>query len=249
MDQGATNFAGMAEYDFRLFELKKKLRTFPRRLEEARKQLAAEEALLQEVQDPWDELENKVLEKEATIQVALETIEKFEEHITRVTTQKEYMAAKKQVEEARKLNEQLQNEILENRVKQEEMAPTLSELRERYEKVASAYQETESEILRERVKIEKKVASEEKALRTMFEELGSQVWAYYQKLAHGGKTPGIVPVKGGTCGGCNMAIPPQSYNMLIADPGKIHTCAHCARIVYYHPPEPVVDEEPAAAEA
>ena len=45
MNQGAVNFAGMAENDFRLFELKKKLRSFPRRLQEARKQLVAEEAL------------------------------------------------------------------------------------------------------------------------------------------------------------------------------------------------------------
>ena len=54
-----------------------------------------------------------------------------------------------------------------------------------------------------------------------------------------------------------MTIPPQSYNLMIANPSRIHTCAHCARIIYYKPPEPQPeddapgpdpDEEIAAAE-
>ncbi len=242
MNLEAKTLGDMAKFDSRIFGLKKRLRTFPKRLEEARRQLVAEEGLLREVDGPWTELEEKILAKEATIQVALETISKFEEHIKRVTTQKEFMAAKKQVEEARKLNEQLQNEILENRVKQEELAPRLTELRDRYEKVSAAYKDTESDILGEKGKLEKETVKEEKGLRRLFEPVAEQVWDYYQKLLHSGKTPGIVPVTGGMCGGCNMAIPPQSYNLLIADPDKLHTCSHCARIIFYQPAEEPSEE-------
>ncbi|MCZ6532196.1 MAG: hypothetical protein O7A08_04445, partial [SAR324 cluster bacterium] len=130
MDERAKTLSETAQLDAELFELRKVLRNFPRRLEEAGKQLVAEEKLLAEVETPWNDLEYQVSEKEATIQVALDTITKFEEHIKRVTTQKEYMAAKKQVEEARRLNRQLQDEILEAGVKQEELAPKLKEVRE-----------------------------------------------------------------------------------------------------------------------
>ena len=111
----------MAEVDVRLFEMRKKQRQYPRMLEEKRRQLDAEQLILNELTAPWEALENQIGQKEATIQVALETIEKFEEHMKLVTTQKEFLAAKKQVEEARKINTQLQNEILEARMKQDEL--------------------------------------------------------------------------------------------------------------------------------
>jgi predicted nucleic acid-binding Zn-ribbon protein len=189
------------------------------------------------------------VEKEATIQVALETIEKFEEHIKRVTTQKEYMAAKKQVEEARRLNNQLQDEILESRVQQEELAPKLGEVRERHGKVLAAYQEIEGEILKEQTGLENEATGQEAELKALIETLGDQVWDYYQRLVRAGKAPGIVQVIGGTCGGCNMAIPPQSYNLVIAQPERVHTCSHCSRIIYYKPAETVIGEEAIVPEA
>ncbi len=245
MDERAKTLSEMGQLDAQLFELHKALRSYPRRLEDARKQLLAEEAFLNELQTPWDELEHQVREKEATIQVALDTIEKFEEHIKRVTTQKEYMAAKKQVEEARRLNSQLQDEILENRVKQEEIGPQLKVVRGRYDNVLAAYQEEEGGILKEKKRVERDRTKKEAQLESMAGGFDDRFWGYYQRLVKGGKLPAIVPAPGGTCGGCNMSIPPQYYNLMIANPESIHNCSHCNRIVYYQAPEGGAEEEPA----
>ena len=74
MDEQGKLLSDMAQLDSQLFELRKALRRFPGRLEDAGRQLLAEETLLNELQTPWDELEHQVSEKEATIQVALDTI-------------------------------------------------------------------------------------------------------------------------------------------------------------------------------
>ncbi|MBI4082827.1 MAG: nucleic acid-binding protein, partial [Candidatus Lambdaproteobacteria bacterium] len=42
-----------------------------------------------------------------------------------------------------------------------------------------------------------------------------------------------------TCTGCRVALPPQAYNILIANPSQHGTCAHCSRIVFYQAPENV----------
>lgn len=255
MNNGAQLLADMAQLEFRLFELRRTFKNFPSRMQEARKQLNAEESLLKELEGPWNELEHQVSEKEATIKVALDTIEKFEAHIKRVTTQKEYVAANKQVEEARRLNEQLQNEILENRVKQEEQEPALKDSRQRHKNVLDSFQETEASILKEQAEVKKETARLEKKLKKILSSVGDQFWDYYQRLVKSGKQPAIVQAVSGACGGCNMTIEPQSYNLMIADPAKIHTCSHCSRIVYYSPPEPeqgeeeVAEDEPAVAEA
>lgn len=238
MNDGAKIIADMAQLEFRLFELRRKIKSYPRKLLEARKQLNAEEGLLKEIEGPWGELEHQVSEKEATIKVALDTIEKFEAHIKRVTTQKEYVAANKQVDEARRLNEQLQNEILENRVKQEELDPSLKEARGRHKNVLESFQDTERTILKEQSKVKRESAKLDAQLKEILGSVGGQFWEYYQRLVKGGKQPAIVQVVGGACGGCNMTIPPQSYNLMIANPAEIHTCSNCNRIVYHVPSEP-----------
>jgi predicted nucleic acid-binding Zn-ribbon protein len=246
MNNGAEVIAGMAQLEIQLFELRRKTKNYPRKLQEARKQLNAEEGLLKEIEGPWSELEHQIKEKEATIKVALDTIEKFEAHIKRVNTQKEYVAANKQVDEARRLNEQLQNEILENRVKQEELEPSLKESRERHKNVLGSFQETEETILKEQSKVKKQSAKLEAQLKEILGSVGGQFWDYYQRLVKGGKQPAIVQAVAGACGGCNMTVPPQSYNLMIANPAEIHTCAHCARIVYYAPSESEAEEVEAA---
>jgi predicted nucleic acid-binding Zn-ribbon protein len=228
----------------RLYELRSQLRRFPVQLGDARRQMDAERKLLDEVRIPWEATEKALHQKETTVKLALETVEKFEEHMKRVTTQKEYIAARKQVDEARRLNEKLQNEILELRVKQEETLPKLTELRERHGKVAEDYAGQESLILAERGKIEAEIASEEAVLRGEAGKVGANLMPYYERLTKGGKNPAVVPVIAGKCTGCNMALPPQALNQILAKNGTVMTCPNCQRVVF-HPPAPAQPAPPA----
>lgn len=242
MEKGMNSIFLMAEIDGKLHQLRRTLAQFPHSLAEARRQLDAEQLLLDELQNPWDEWSRQIGEKEATIAVALDTIDKFEEHMARVTTQKEYMAARKQVDDARRLNTQLQEEILRNQVKQEEIKPQLEDVRKRHNSVLEAFQEQEAKILAEKKKIDREVSRCEGKIGKLAADLGEREWSYYERLVKAGKTPAIVQVVAGTCEGCKMTIPPQSYNMLIAAPEKFYTCAHCNRIIFYKPPEPAAGE-------
>jgi predicted nucleic acid-binding Zn-ribbon protein len=47
----------------------------------------------------------------------------------------------------------------------------------------------------------------------------------------------VVAVKGGTCQGCRMSIPPQLHN-LIQRHEQIHFCPNCQRILYIEPADP-----------
>src|SRR3970282_875364 len=154
MSTATEHMIAVGETDTRIFGLNLKLRRIPVRLAEARRQLEAEEALLNEVLEPWTLYENEGRERDTTIKIALDTIGKFEEHMTRVTRQKEYMPARKQVDEARRLNTRLQDEILDRRVKQEELAPRLEERRATYGRVLETYQGEEAVILKERQALE-----------------------------------------------------------------------------------------------
>lgn len=240
MSADLENMAFVGDTDSRIFELNLTLRKIPTRVAEARRQLEAEETLLNEVLVPWSQMETEIHEREATIKIALESIDKFEAHMKKVTTQKEYIAARKQVDEARKLNVRLQDEILERRLNQEELAPKLEERRKTHKNVLETFQGEEAGISDEQASLEKEIARLTKKVEKGLKQLGPNAIQYYQKLLRGGKSPGVVPVVGGSCNGCNMALPPQVYNLLLAANGKLFTCPTCNRIIY-----PLIQEEEA----
>ena len=247
MSTATEHMIAVGETDTRIFGLNLKLRRIPVRLAEARRQLEAEEALLNEVLEPWTLYENEVRERDTTIKIALDTIEKFEEHMKRVTTQKEYMAARKQVDEARRLNTRLQDEILDRRVKQEELAPRLEERRATYGRVLETYQGEEAVILKEQQALEQEVAELTGRVKEQLKSLGDSAFALYQRLMKGGRQPAIVAVSAGSCMGCNMALPPQTYNQLLAANGKLFTCPTCQRIIYRQAPAEEPQADAAAA--
>lgn len=238
---GMSNLVAIGETDARIFDLQLKLRRIPGRIGEASRQLEAEKKLLDEVQIPWTELEHEIDEREATSKIALDTIVKFEAHMKKVTTQKEYIAARKQVDEARKLNQRLQDEILERRINQDELAPRLEERRETHRRVDESFQSEESIILKEQRKLEREIKSLTKGIEENLQKIGDNAFKSYQKLIQGNKMPAVVPVVAGSCNGCNMALPPQDYNLLLAGNGNLFTCPTCSRIIY---PQQQAEAEP-----
>lgn len=242
MNEGIQNYIALGEVDSQLFDLNMKLRRMPTRIAEAKKMLETDKKQLDELQLPWDQLDKEIKEREAGSKIALDTIEKFETHMAQVTTQKEYIAARKQVDEARRLNTQLEDEILERRVKQDEMKSELEERQERYSKVLETYKGEEGEILKEQKGLESEVSKHEKTVAGLLEKLGGELTNHYTRLNKGGKRPCVVPVTGGSCAGCRMALPPQSYNMLIANNGTLFPCPSCSRALYFPPPEESKDE-------
>jgi len=237
----------LGETDQAIFELKMKLRAIPNKLAEARKQLDAEQAQLNDIKTPHAQLSEEIRERESASKLATDTIGKFEEHMKKVTTQKEYLAASKQVDEARKLNDRLQEEILERRVKVEELEPALKECQGRYDNVLESYQSEERTLNQEKAVLEAEVEKHMKVVEKELEKLGANAAKYYHRLMNSGKMPAIVPTESGSCNGCNMALPPQLFNQLIASQSQMFTCPTCARIVFYKPPAEEKEEAQAAA--
>ena len=235
----------MAHHDLQILGLRKKLKKIPVKVSEARKQLDAEQIMLDEVQGPWNQFEAEIKEKTATIEIALETITKFEEHMTRVTTQKEYIAAGKQIDEARRLNIRLQDEILEARVKLEEIEPRLKEVRSLYDKVREAFEDVEGGILHDKAALDAEIGQHEKKKSEAAAQVEMRTLNYYKKISGAGMVPALVEVVGGVCSGCNIALPPQVFNQLIASHNRYHVCEHCNRMIYYVPPAVEPKEESA----
>lgn len=246
MSEQQMTLTEMGAIDARITELSKRSKRLPAQLEETRKTLEKAKQRLDAVKGPWEQLDKEIKDREATIKIALDTIEKFEEHMERVTTQKEYLAARKQVDEARKLNERLQDEILERRSRQEELSPQLEEAQQRYDEVLATYEAEAAKVNEEKAQVDAEVDELTGRISGALEAHGTH--KYYERLQRGGRRPAIVSVMKGKCTGCNMALPPQVYNKLLAASAhEPFTCPTCSRIIYI--PEENGAAEDAAPEA
>lgn len=79
--------------------------------------------------------------------------------------------------------------------------------------------------------------NEREVLQRQHDPLGSQVdqelLTLYQRIRGSKKSgPVVVPLNGEVCSGCNMAVPPQMVNEVLAG-DKTHKCNHCGRILYH----------------
>jgi predicted nucleic acid-binding Zn-ribbon protein len=76
----------------------------------------------------------------------------------------------------------------------------------------------------------------------LVEQVNNDLMARYLRIRKSIKSgPAVVPLRGSTCMGCHMAVTPQIANEILAGE-KIHTCAHCGRLLY----EPVNYQDEAA---
>jgi uncharacterized protein len=53
----------------------------------------------------------------------------------------------------------------------------------------------------------------------------------YEALLEAGRVPALVPIERGTCSGCNLRLPTMLESLVRRAPA-VHTCPHCARMMY-----------------
>ena len=238
----------LATMDAELLGLRRRLRQLPLQMAEAEQNLQTESTALEVLETPYQALQGTVREKELTVQVALETIAKFEEHMKRASTQKSYAAAQRQVDEARKMNQRLQDEIIEARIELEKMAPDVKEAQTRHLDAETALTKIRTTLDAEKTTLTTKAAVLEKKIERCAREADG-VYPYYQRLHKNRKAPAVVAVFDGTCSGCQIRVPPKDFHALIAKADQLHTCPQCQRIIFSLPPaEPTTEPEQPAAE-
>ena len=63
-------------------------------------------------------------------------------------------------------------------------------------------------------------------------EVPAPVFGRYEFIRERLQHPVIVPVNGGVCSGCNIAIPPQNY-IELQKAAQILSCPNCQRLMFW----------------
>jgi predicted nucleic acid-binding Zn-ribbon protein len=223
----------LQQVDAKLHETQEALTALPAKLNSLKDDVDRVENLLEGERQQHAEVQRYRSELESANKADQDSLNKAKTKLTQVRTSKEYMATQRELESARKSTGEREEELLklleaieasERSIKVHE-----EELEALKQHVAEQEQETSEQIARLKQELEVHEAEHTKMAATVRKD----VLARYETIR---KRRGlaVVPAHHGVCMGCNMALPPQLFNVLQRGE-TIEICPSCQRIVYYEP--------------
>ena len=198
---------------------------------------------LERLQEMVDSLagEIDVLEgekKELADAMALEeqNIERSEGRLPQIKTQKEYIAVLKEVDTAKKLAKELQDQIDAKNEVLNSLSAEKAEKDDEFAKAKAQADERCAEIDASLVAVIEKLDEMERQRKVLLEELPTRLRKRYELLMSRRGGVAVVEARGGACLGCHMHLPPQLFNSLFVVK-EMQTCPHCNRLLYVTAPD------------
>ena len=188
-------------------------------------QVNAEKKVLEDLRKAYRELESES-------KINAEMIAKSNEKLRAVKTNKEYQSILKAIEDIRKKNSSIEDQMIEQletietaekavAEKEAELAQLVKSCREKKETFATRAQRERQAVANLNEKKAQISAKADPKIITILDDVKKKV-----------RGMPVVPAVQATCMGCHMNIPPQLFNELQRC-DEIRFCPHCHRIIYW----------------
>ena len=214
-------------------ELKAYLKKVPARISSLEQQL---EEFIRGVEDDEAAIEDfnkqyRVLEGD--VQLNLSKIQKSQEKLRSVKTNKEYQSSLKEIDDIKSINSKLEDEMLELLEKIETAEKAIKERKQHYTEIVEDSKREKESIERDAEQREENLVELESKHVAIAAELNTGLLKIFSQVkAKQGDLVAIVAVQDAVCQGCNMNIPPQVYNELQRC-DSLRYCPSCFRIIYW----------------
>lgn len=214
-------------------QIESELKRLPDRNRELDDQLAAFEQQVDEKKAELEDLRKRYREMDGDVKTNQASIRKSNEKLVSVKTNKEYHAILKEIDETRKKNSAIEDEMIESLDRIEAAEKAVAAL-------MSEFETLKNEISEERRTIEQENAASTDKLTALQEDrqkvstgIPAPLLTRFQLVSDQANGLAVVPVVDAVCKGCHMNIPPQMYNELQRC-DILQFCPHCHRIVYWN---------------
>ena len=204
-------------------------------LTEERESLEAEQARVKAMVDELQTQIDGLQEQRGDLTHALtrenDNILRAENRLPEIKTQKEYVAVLKEIDTAKKIRKETQDQIDAKDKAINALAEDQVEKNEEFTALSEKGAERDVEITAKLGSFDQDMAKKDSKRATMLKKLPTPVRKRYQMLLDRRAGSAVVEARAGACLGCNMHLPPQLYNSLFYMK-EIEACPHCNRLIY-----------------
>jgi predicted nucleic acid-binding Zn-ribbon protein len=218
-------------------ELEQKIQEIPKLLTTQEELLARMKKSFIEKNQDYEKAKTAEAEYRNALFEAETKREKAEKTMEAISTQREYEALDKEIEDAAGKEQEYRNKL------QREVR-VISDLDEEMKQTQALIEQQEGELEQRRKDIEAEAATKEAQLKTLSEQESSlaaelddpDVLFKFERIIRNKMGRGIVAIKGGVCMGCHMILPAQFANT-VRKGEEIVFCPYCSRILFYEESE------------
>ena len=192
--------------------------------------VAAAEAGIAEKSNELALFEEERLALDENLAAETENISRSETRLKEIKTQKEYQAVSKEINTARKLKVELEEQALQKIGRIEELKAEIAGQAENLTALNANIAAQKGEVQAKIDQLEDGIGKDVAAREELVKALPSTMIRRYTLLREQRRGIAVVEAKAGSCLGCNMNLPPQLYNTLFRG-DELITCPHCQRIL------------------
>lgn len=216
----------------RLGDLNGRLRRGPMLLKTQEKNIAKQQADLDQINENLQKLHAEAKLKEKEVAANDQAIAKRKTQLQEAKTNKEYQALQMQIKADEAARGVLDDEALEAIEKAEAYAENIPAAEAELQKVRELYEKTKRKFLEDKPGIEAEIGKYGAQLKEEEAKLPRDFVEIYQRLVRsvGGNEALAVVVNQKYCGGCNHQIPINSLAQILQK--RPITCSSCARLLY-----------------
>lgn len=232
MREHMEKLAVLQTLDIKIRGMQREKDEIPTRLAALEGEFKKEEEKVQGQKAELDRLLKDRRHKEKELEEEVERAKKTEARAFEIKTNKEYQAVLKEIEGAKKLNRQREEEILGILERFEELQKVARQGEKELEAKRKEYQRQLSELQQRAAQFEQKMAAEVKERDERQKGIPPDLLSKYRMLLEKRQGIAVAPVSNGVCQACNMNLRPQLYIELQKQQTLI-LCPNCSRILFW----------------
>jgi predicted nucleic acid-binding Zn-ribbon protein len=218
--------------DLKIQGMEKEKRLIPQSISSLEEELKKDEEKSRTEKAEMERLQKERRQKEKDLEAEVDRIKKVEARVYEIKTNKEYQAVLKEIENAKKLNRQREEEILEILERLEELQQKMTKGEKNLEGKRNEIQQQVSELRQKELSFENEMAGEVRQKEEREREIPPDLLSRYRMLLEKRQGVAVARVSQGVCQACYMNLRPQLYIELQKQDSLI-LCPNCNRILFW----------------
>lgn len=232
MDEQLNLLIQLQEIDGRIRTLAEQKKRLPDALSVLESKRAAVNADLEKAKENLQAAQKNKRDRDKDLEVGVQKVEKLKARTSEIKNNKEYQALLKEIETAEQENKTIEDDILMLMEKIDAASAEITAAEKQVKDEEAAIQAEQKELEAAFGKVGEELKSVEQGRQEHVSRINPAVLAQYQKLLISKGGVAIAEVRGESCAGCYMSIPPQVF-VNVKKNESITTCPQCGRILYY----------------
>ena len=218
--------------DVAIHDLREKKALIPVELESLLHELNGLKAEVESLSQEGEEQTREASNLQSVVQGETIKLKKWEARLKEIRNQREFQALSREIEGSKRANRDTEEKIMEVWKAKEDVDARLEQKRIRLVELESAYAGRQEEISGALLEVEQLLDGEIARRDELKPSIPERLWRRYSQIRDKRRGVGLVLAQTGSCGGCNVRLPPQQFNVLQRG-DTLEQCPSCHRILLF----------------